>query len=690
MKTGIIRKLLIMIMAIVLLSTNSILGTVNVVNALSEDNNGEYQNTSLITTAGMDGIVSAQAASYDKYYHNVDIKDGVEKIYHHNGTATNYGNAGWCMDKGANLYGYGYSGGYGSVSGEYNAYETNNPRDSASAGSIRWLLDNILRTGNDVSDEETEYYINNLQKILGNSGNINDYIDNSKPDTVDNKNELGKYDKIHKIEQFVLWSFTDNVTPDSSIGFPTNDPLYKALKDAAENHSDYSSNGYTDVTIDASNAELKNGVVGPVKITNNKNKLILVAAKENNADIKLYTDEACTNELSKYSDINGNVYAKANSTTNVNITFRYGAYNTEAKYYTTTGNPGSYRDQSFLMLSRIITGNEVSFGNKNVNVEVHKKDMDGNDIGNIGTFKYWVTDSYGSGIVPTGEGTTMEAHKSSIQMSYGTSKYVWITETEAQKPYGLGYFEAPDGQTNYICIKVSVDKSGNVSQAYPAEPQEGYNGYLKYVKDNDKTVYLQPDSQYFGGVSSSGNTIIAAVKDPVKTGSFALQLIKEDNEGKKLSDAEFKVTIIDEEGNKVYETSEGRTEKTGSDGSLLISGLEIADEGKTFTVKIHEEKAPAGYIAGADVEFTAESIASTTEGYVLKPVDTKNVSGSEVTITNSLIKVLVKNTKKVGAFNLQLIKEDNKGTKLAGAEILVLKYIFHKCNIKLKNVIQSL
>lgn len=668
MKTGIIRKLLIMIMAIVLLSTNSILGTVNVVNALSEDNNGEYQNTSLITTAGMDGIVSAQAASYDKYYHNVDIKDGVEKIYHHNGTATNYGNAGWCMDKGANLYGYGYSGGYGSVSGEYNAYETNNPRDSASAGSIRWLLDNILRTGNDVSDEETEYYINNLQKILGNSGNINDYIDNSKPDTVDNKNELGKYDKIHKIEQFVLWSFTDNVTPDSSIGFPTNDPLYKALKDAAENHSDYSSNGYTDVTIDASNAELKNGVVGPVKITNNKNKLILVAAKENNADIKLYTDKDCTNELSKYSDINGNVYAKANSTTNVNITFRYGAFNTEAKYYETTGNGGDYGNQSFLMLSRIITGNEVSFGNKNVNVEVHKKDMDENDIGNIGTFKYWVTDSYGSGVVPTGEGTTMEAHKSSIQMSYGTSKYVWITETEAQKPYGLGYFEAPDGQTNYICIKVSVDKSGNVSQSYPAEPQEGYNGYLKYVKDNDKKVYLQKDSQYFMGISNSRDTIIAAVKDPVKTGSFALQLIKEDNEGKKLSDAEFKVTIIDEKGNKVYETSEGRTEKTGSDGSLLISGLEIADEGKTFTVKIHEEKAPAGYIAGADVEFTAESIASTTEGYVLKPVDTKNVSGSEVTITNSLIKVLVKNTKKVGAFNLQLIKEDNKGTKLAGAE----------------------
>ena len=376
MKTGIIRKLLIMIMAIVLLSTNSILGTANVVNALSEDNNGEYQNTSLITTAGMDGIVSAQAASYDKYYHNVDIKDGVEKIYHHNGTATNYGNAGWCMDKGANLYGYGNPGGYGSVSGEYNAYEKNNAKNPKNAGSIRWLLDNILRTGNDVSLDETEYYINNLQKILGNSGDINDYIDNTKPDELDNKHELGKYDKIHKIEQFVLWSFTNNVTPDSSISFPTNDPLYNALKKAAEAHSDYSSNGDIDVTIDASNAELKNGVVGPVSITNNENKLILVAAKENGADIKLYTDKDCTNELSKYSEY---VYAKANSTTNVNITFRYGAYNTTAYYYTTTENPGDYRDQSFLMLSRIITGNEVSFGNKNVNVEVHKKDMDGND-----------------------------------------------------------------------------------------------------------------------------------------------------------------------------------------------------------------------------------------------------------------------------------------------------------------------
>ena len=184
MKTGIIRKLLIMIMAIVLLSTNSILGTANVVNALSEDNNGEYQNTSLITTAGMDGIVSAQAASYDKYYHlvEIDADAGVEKIYHHNGTDTNYGNAGWCMDKGANLYGYGNPGGYGSVSGEYNAYEKNNAKNPKNAGSIRWLLDNILRTGNDVSLDETEYYINNLQKILGNSGDINDYIDNTKPE----------------------------------------------------------------------------------------------------------------------------------------------------------------------------------------------------------------------------------------------------------------------------------------------------------------------------------------------------------------------------------------------------------------------------------------------------------------------------------------------------------------------------
>ena len=647
MKLKVIRKVLIVLVALIILATNSILSTANAVSIFSHDSNSKDEST-LVVGAGISTINKVQRASYPPYVHNEDT-GSVFKIYHHNGTSTDNSNAGWCMDKGANLYGYGNPGGWATVSGQYNAYDTNNAREGSS-GSIRWLLDNILRVGSGVSDDEKGFYRNNLQRIVGSSANIGDYSE----------------DRIFEIEQYVLWSFTNNVTDDSGISYPTTDPLFVALKNAAASHSDYSSDGSVNVNIDTSRANVNsNGVVGPFVVSNNK--LMVLSAKLNNADTTIYTDEACTKTLSRYNEYNGNIYIKAGSTSNVNISFNYGGFDTTAYYYTTTGNPGNYRDQSFIMISREKKSQDVSFGNKNVNLEIHKKDMDGSDIGNIGTFKYWTTDDFGTGVVPTGNGTVMENHKSSITMAYGQTKYIWITETEAPKPYGLGYFEAPSGQTNFICIKVSVDASGNVTQSYPREPQEGYNGYLKYVKDNDTAVYLQKDSEYFMGVSASGDNIMVSVKDPVQSGSFRFQLIKEDNEGTKLANAEFEISITDEKGKVIYKTVEGKTEKTNVNGLINLYGLEIEDEGKTYTVKVHETKAPDGYIPGNDVTFTVES-ESNSRGYVLKPVAEKEISGAMVTITNSLVKVLVKNTEKVGSFNFQLIKEDNEGTKLAGAE----------------------
>ena len=646
MKLKVIRKVLIVLVALIILATNSMLSTANAVSIFLDDSSKDE--SSLVVGAGISSLNKVQRASYPPYVHNVDT-GSVFKIYHHDGTSADYSNAGWCMDKGANLYGYGYSGGWATVSGEYDAYNTNNAREGSS-GSIRWLLDNILRVGNGVSDDEKGFYRNNLQRIVGSNANIADYSE----------------DRIFEIEQYVLWSFTNNVTGDSAISYPTSDPLFVALKNAAASHSDYSSDGSVNVNIDTSKANVNsNGIVGPFVVSNNK--LMVLSAKLNNADTTIYTDEACTKTLSRYNEYNGNIYIKAGSTSNVNISFNYGGFDTTAYYYTTTGNPGNYRDQSFIMISREKKSQDVSFGNKNVNLEVHKKDMDGNDIGNIGTFKYWTTDDFGSGLVPTGNGTVMENHKSSITMAHGQTKYIWITETEAPKPYGLGYFEAPSGQTNFICIKVSVDASGNVTQSYPKEPQDGYNGYLKYIKDNDTTIYLQKDSEYFMGVSTSGDNIIVSVKDPVQSGNFRFQLIKEDNEGTKLANAEFEISITDEKGKVIYKTAEGKTEKTNVNGLINLYGLEIEDEGKTYTVKVHETKAPDGYIPGNDVTFTVES-ESNSSGYVLKPVAEKEISGAMVTITNSLVKVLVKNTEKVGSFNFQLIKEDNEGTKLEGAE----------------------
>ncbi len=296
----------------------------------------------------------------NSYYTCDDLGNGVEKIHFH-GDTTNYG---WCMDKGANLYGYGYTGGYGHVVGEADAYTTNNAKSGA-GGSIQWLLDNMLRLGDSVTDDENGWYRNNLQRILGNSAQISNYSN----------------DQIFKMEQFVLWHFTNNVTGDTGISYPTSDPLYNALYNAAKAHSNYTTKT-NNVSIDKTNAVVNsNSVVGPFVVSNNN--VMNLTAKLNGTDTKIYTDAECTQELSKYNDHNGNIYIKVTDQSNVNIVFNISSFNTKAKYYTTAGNPGPYRDQSFLMIEREKHTDSVSFeGEKpeKINVTVKKVDENGNPL----------------------------------------------------------------------------------------------------------------------------------------------------------------------------------------------------------------------------------------------------------------------------------------------------------------------
>jgi len=213
----------------------------------------------------------------NSYYTCDDLGNGVEKIHFH-GDTTNYG---WCMDKGANLYGYGYTGGYGHVVGEADAYTTNNAKSGA-GGSIQWLIDNILRVGTSATNDENGWYRNNLQRIVGNSAQISNYSD----------------DQIFKMEQFVLWHFTNNVTSDEGISYPTSDPLYNALYNAAKAHSNYTTKT-NNVSIDKNNAVVNsNSVVGPFVVSNNN--VMNLTAKLNGTDTKIYTDAECTQELSKY------------------------------------------------------------------------------------------------------------------------------------------------------------------------------------------------------------------------------------------------------------------------------------------------------------------------------------------------------------------------------------------------------
>ena len=271
-----------------------------------------------------------------KYYYSLkSLGDDVHKIYFRYDTS----NYGWCMKKGANLYGFGSTEGYGHVKSESDAYQRNNAK-SGYSGSIQWLLDNMYRIGTSVSDDEKGWYRNNLQRILGNTAKISNYTD----------------DQIFKMEQFVLWQFTDNVY---DVSLP-NDPLCNALYNTAKNKTTYSSKK-SKFSINTSKAKVNysNGVVGPFTLSNNN--VVNLTAKNNNQSIKIYKDESCTDELSKYNDYNKDVYVKVDDVKNVNIVFSYSAFNTSGHYYETEGNPGRYGDQPFLMITREKYEDSVKF-----------------------------------------------------------------------------------------------------------------------------------------------------------------------------------------------------------------------------------------------------------------------------------------------------------------------------------------
>lgn len=265
-------------------------------------------------------------------FHLTDLGSSVYKI-NITGDASNYG---WCIDKGANLY-----GGQGTVSAESNAYSNTNAREGMS-GYLNWLLDNMFRDGGSVTDAEKAVYRANLQSIMnrnGVSGNIDNYTDN----------------QIFYYEQFVIWSFTNNVTGDGAISFPTSDPLYSALKTEAQKNGSYShSNSSVSVNKDSVQVN-SNGSVGPFKVT-----MSGPASLTSNAGT-LYKDAACTSGLANGEIYSGDLYVKVSDTSNVNVTINWNYYTTSATRYSTTGNPGSYRDQDFVMINRTSSSDSITF-----------------------------------------------------------------------------------------------------------------------------------------------------------------------------------------------------------------------------------------------------------------------------------------------------------------------------------------
>lgn len=304
---------------------------------------------------------------------NLKKYEDVNMIYLRGGTSPSVSkidtsNAGWCLAKGKALYGlyYTYSNGDSTIRDSVitevlDAYSWNNAKTSY-AGSIRWLMDNMVRYPGNTT--ENKYYRENLESVLGIS--LKNYSN----------------EDIFMYEQYVLWQLTNNA---SGATLPTsNNAFYTKLLEKAKENNKYSSSGKLNKSSKlkiskASGFTVTNeGWVGPITISgNNSQTNISSSISGYSGGYTLYKSKNAsnTNKISDFKSYNGDFYIKLNGTFNVNT--KYEMKFSVTKYgYTTTGHAfktkqsvDSYAPQPFLMIER--SSDKVT---KNVEFEYEKNE----------------------------------------------------------------------------------------------------------------------------------------------------------------------------------------------------------------------------------------------------------------------------------------------------------------------------
>ena len=139
------------------------------------------------------------------------------------------------------------------------------------------------------------------------------------------------------------------------------------------------------------------------------------------------------------------------------------------------------------------------------------------------------------------------------------------------------------------------------------------NSSIQVISDYKSTVTLPNGTKIEIEYNTTTKTIEIRVTDPVKEGSFKVNLIKrkynvdENNDGKDdpLQGAVFSVKIND--GTSDIINVQNQT--TNANGEIpTIDNIEITAENLTYTITVTEVSAPTGYIGiGAPVTFTAKS-----------------------------------------------------------------------------------
>ena len=161
----------------------------------------------------------------------------------------------------------------------------------------------------------------------------------------------------------------------------------------------------------------------------------------------------------------------------------------------------------------------------------------------------------------------------------------------------------------------------------------------------NNSITLENGTKIEVSYNSNTKTIEVKVTDPIKEGSFKINLVKyktvdEDDDGNydPLQGATFDIVVNDGTSNIKTVTNQ----VTNANGEIPeISGINITAENLTYTITVTEVSAPTGYIGiGAPVTFTAKSKFNGSK-YVLdtsvQPTITNNYIQAEVSDDEILI-----------------------------------------------------
>ena len=205
-------------------------------------------------------------------------------------------------------------------------------------------------------------------------------------------------------------------------------------------------------------------------------------------------------------------------------------------------------------------------------------------------------------------------------------------------------------------------------------PPMGYNSMMEtIVLEVTKTLnggsYVASGVKFASGTNAqdchvelNDGLITVTVPNEKITGSYKLQLIKQDSQNKNaLQGAKFSVKINNEEAVEYT---------TDQEGKITINNIDITQTG-TDTITINETQAPTGYnkVIG-ELRVNVTKTISAGKYIASKAEFTTNTQaqGSTINLEDGLIKVTVPNEKITGSYKLQLIKKDNQdNTHLANA-----------------------